>query len=120
MQIINNLDQLNALPPSPLRNHLLAQYNDLVETEDDVPALFIIVEPTDEITGPDYAFVSSNGLLGDGDQLYESITHLPKVNAHELLLLLNGEDAYFIYVPDAASFGNPALARLLNTWTTDR
>ena len=115
MQIFNNLNQLNALPPSPLRNHLLAQYNDLVETEDDLPPVFIIVDSTDDIKGPDFAFVSDNGLLGDDDQPYESITHLPEVNAHELLLLLNGEDAYFIYIPDAASFGSPALASLLNT-----
>jgi hypothetical protein len=118
MKIITTRDQINALTPSPLHNHLIAQYDDLVETEDDLPPIFIIVESSDNINGPDYAFVSDNGLLGDdGLNPYESITHLPDIDAHELLLLLNGEDAYWIYVPDAAVESNPALARLLNTPT---
>jgi hypothetical protein len=118
MKIITHLNQLNALPRTPLRDHLVTKFDDLVETEDDIPPIFIIVKPSDDLTGPDYAFVSlSNGLLGDDDRPYESITHLPDINAHELLLLLNSEDAYWIYVPDAASFGNPALDRLLNTPT---
>jgi hypothetical protein len=117
MQVITHTNQLKALTPSPLRNHLLNRYNSLIETEDDLPPIFVIVEPKDDVTGPDYAFVSNNGLLGDDEQLYESITHLPDLNAHELLLLLNGEDANWIYVPDAAVESNPSLARLLNTPT---
>jgi hypothetical protein len=117
MQIISDQKQLNALPPTPLHDHLADKYDDLVETEDDIPPIFIIVEEGDDITGPNYAFVTDNGLLGDDDLPYESITHLPDIDAHELLLLLNGENAYWIYVPDAAVESNPALARLLNTPT---
>jgi hypothetical protein len=118
VKLINHRNQLDALPPTALKNCIATRYQDLVETEDDLPPIFVIVEEDDDITGPDYAFVSSNGLLGDDDQPYESITHLRDINTHELLLLLNGEDAYFIYVLDAASFGSPALVRLLNSSTT--
>jgi hypothetical protein len=119
MQVITNLDQLNALPPSPLRNHLTDKYNDLVETEDDLPPIFIIVEPKDNLSGPDFAFVSDNGLLGDeGDSNpYESIAPLPELGVLELLCLLNGEDGYWIYITTSTVKGNPALARLLNSST---
>jgi hypothetical protein len=111
MQLISHRNQIDALPSSPLKNHIAARYRDLVETEDDLPPIFIIVEEDDDITGPNYAFVSDNGLLGDGDTfgLYEAITHLPGLNMYELLFLMNGENGYWIYVSDA----NPDLSSIL-------
>ncbi len=110
MQLISQ-SNIDKLPESPLKNHLAARYDDLVETEDDLPGIFIIVEVDDDITGPDYAFVSDNGLLGDDDALgtYEAVTHLPDLNMYELLLLVNGEDGYWIYVSDA----HPDLSSIL-------
>ena len=105
---------MTALPPSPLRNHLTDKYNDLVETEDDLPPIFVIVEEDDDITGPDYAFVSDNGLLGDGDTLgfYQAVTHL-SLNMYELLFLVNGEDGYWIYVSETIAEANPDLKWVL-------
>jgi hypothetical protein len=85
MQLIDRSSYLEILPETAFKNYLIDRYNDLVETEDDLPPIFVIVEEDDDITGPDYAFVSDNGLLGDDDQPYESITHLPTINTHQLL-----------------------------------
>jgi hypothetical protein len=99
MQFITHQYHLDALPESPLKNHLIARYDDLVETLDDLSPIFVIVEEDDDIIGPDYAFVSGNGLLGDGDTLvsYETVIHLPDLNMYELLFLVKGEDGYWIY-----------------------
>ena len=115
MKILNHRNHIAQLPPSPLRNHLTNKYNDLVETEDDPKPIFIIVEPKDNLAGPDYAFVSDNGLLGDGDTLglYQAVTHMPDLNMQQLLFLANGEDGYWIYVSDAIAEANPDLSWIL-------
>ena len=48
MKIISNFDQLITSPSTPLSNHLLNRYNDLGETEDDIPPIFIIVDDRDD------------------------------------------------------------------------
>jgi hypothetical protein len=115
MRLITHESHLDALPQSPLKNHLIARYDDLVETEDDLTPIFIIVEVDDDITGPDYAFVSDNGLLGDDETLgtYETVTHLPDLNMHLLLFLANGEDGFWIYVSDTIAEANPDLSSIL-------
>ena len=121
MLLINHPNKLDKTSDSRLQDHLLRQFDDLVETDEDPLPIFIIVESSDDITGPDYAFVSDNGLLGDDDNPapYESITHLRTLNVFRLLLLLNGEDGYWIYVPDVVAFENPALASLLDSSAVD-
>ena len=111
MKLFTHQSQLDALPQSPLKNHLIARYDDLVETEDDLPPLFVIVEEDDDITGPDYAFVQ----LGDGDTLgtYEAVTHLPNQNMYELLFLVNGEDAFWIYISKSIADANADLKWVL-------
>ena len=111
MQIISHQSQLNALPSSQLRNHIITKFDDLVETENDIPPIFIIVEEDDDLTGPDYAFVSSNGLRGDGDTLgtYEAIIHLPGLSMYELLFLVHGEDGYWILIPEDVVEAHPDL-----------
>lgn len=115
MKLLNHRNHIDQLPTSPLRNHLTDKYNDLFETEDDLPVIFIIVEPKDNLAGPDYAFVSDNGLLGDGGTLgtFEAVTHLPDLNMHQLLFLANGEDGYWIYVSDTIAEVNPGLSWIL-------
>jgi hypothetical protein len=75
MQLIDHSSYLEIPPETAFKNYLIDRYNDLVETEDDLPVIFIIIEEDDDITGPDYAFVSDNGLLGDGGTLglYEAV-----------------------------------------------
>ena len=113
MQLLSTISKINELPPSGIKDHIVARHHQLVETPDDIPPIFIIVEEDDDITGPDYAFVSDNGLFGAGDTLgtYETVTHLPDLNMYELLFLVNGEDGYWIYVSDA----NPDLSSILTT-----
>ena len=70
MQLITHRNQLDALPPSPLKNYIATRYQDLVETEDDLPPIFVIVQEDDDITGRDYAFVDSfdrsfSGIVAD-------------------------------------------------------
>jgi hypothetical protein len=117
MKLLNRPYHIDQLPPSPLRNHLTDKYNDLVETVDDPPPIFIIIEPKDNLAGPDFAFVSDNGLLGDGDTLglYEAVTHLPDLNMYELLFLVNGEDGYWIYVSDTIVDANPDLTWVMTS-----
>ena len=115
MQLITHRSHLDALPSSPLKNHITIRYQDLVETEDDLPLIFVIVEEDDDITGLDYALVSDNGLLGESDPLglYEAVTHLPDLNMHQLLFLVNGEDGYWIYVSETIAEANPDLSWIL-------
>lgn len=124
MKIITNRDQLKALTPSPLSNHLLSKFDDLVETEDDAPPIFIIVEPHDDITGPDYAFVGNRGLLSDlweehrpgqseFSRPYEWVSHLPELQLYEVLLLVNNEDGYWIFLPDGVVEAYPDLKWVL-------
>ena len=117
MQIISHQSQLNALSPSLLKSHLIAQYEDLVETKDDQPAIFIIVEENDAMAGPDFAFVSDNGLFGEDDDPnpYEAVTHLPDLNMFELLHLAHGEDARWIYVPETVVAKYPEFSRMLRS-----
>ena len=62
MQLITHRSHLDALPPSDLKIHLQARYNQLSE-DTDVPPNLVLVDRGDEITGPDYAFVGLIGLM---------------------------------------------------------
>jgi hypothetical protein len=124
MQIITNRNQLNDKPPSPLRDHLLNRYNGLVETEDDLPPIFIIAEHHDDITGPDYAFIGPQGLLSDlfdehqpghpeFARPYEWASYLPELHLYEALLLINGEDGYLILIQEVVVQAHPDLYWIL-------
>jgi hypothetical protein len=63
MQLITS-NLLGEFTLLPINNHINARYQSLVETPDDIKPVFILVEEGDDITGPDYAIISSeNGLL---------------------------------------------------------
>ncbi len=123
MLLITHQSHIDQLPPSPLRSHIAARYQSLVETEEDNPVIFIIVEEEDNITDSDYAFVSEdNGLLGDGDisspqyyRPYENVSYLPLpgLNIYESLLLVNGEDGYWILIPEDIVEAHPDLKYVL-------
>ena len=120
MLLITHRKQLDALPPSPLKNYITTRYQDLVETEDDIPPIFVIVEEDDDITGPDFAFVSCNGLLGEGEMNtpqyinpFEKIVHLTDINMYQLLYLVSGEDGYWIYISNSIVEAHPDLKWVL-------
>jgi len=110
---------MDALPASDLKAHLQARHRALYE--DDLGPVFVSVEKTDRIDGPDYAFVSEdNGLLGDGDvsspkyyRPYEWVSHLPSLHLYEALLLINGEDGYWILIPEDVVEAHPDLKWVL-------
>ena len=126
MQLIAHRNQLDALPPSPLKNHIIARRQSLIETDDDIPPIFIIVEEDDDITGPDYAFVGNRGLLSDLFEEhepkhpefaspYEWASYLLELEIYEVLLLTHGEDGALIYVPESLVEAHPDLKWVLTS-----
>ena len=123
MQLITHQSHLDTLPESPLKSHVQARFNQLSE-DTDVPPNLILVEPNDNLTGPDYAFVGSRGLLSDlfeearpGEngfvRPYEGVSHLPQLGLFEVLLLLHSEDGYLIIIPEAIVEAHPDLKWVL-------
>jgi hypothetical protein len=112
MQLITHSSHLDALPASPLKTHIQKRFDQLSE-DTDVPPNIVLIEDTDKIDGPDYAFISeSQGLVADlWDEHvpghpdfvrpYEWVSHLPSLHLYEALLLINGEDGYWILIPES-------------------
>ena len=125
MRLITHSSHLDAIPASELKTHITARFDQLSE-DTDVPPNIVLVESTDYITGPAYAFVGPDGLLSDlfEEQApghpefarpYEWVSHLPELNIYEVLLLIHGEDGVFIYVPDSIVEANPDLHWVLTS-----
>jgi hypothetical protein len=119
MQLINHKSHLDAFPASPFKTHITARFNQLSE-DTDVPPNIILAENTDDITGPNYAFVGNRGLLSDlweehrpgqseFSRPYEWVSHLPELQLYEALLLVSNEDAYWILIPDTVVEAHPDL-----------
>ena len=111
MQLITHQIHINKLPDSTLKTHIHSRHDSLT-FDTDVPPNIILVEATDDITGPDYAFVGNHGLLSDtyeehepGEEgfvrPYEWTAHLPSLRMYEALVLLHGEDGYWLLIPEA-------------------
>jgi hypothetical protein len=111
MQVITHRSHLDALPASPLKIHITTRYDQLSE-DTGIPPNLILVENSDDITGPDWAFIGSCGLLSDlwenkdpGHpefcRPYEWVSYLPDLAVYEALLLINNEDGYLILIPEA-------------------
>jgi hypothetical protein len=119
---INQIDQ--QLPESPLKSHIQSRFDQLSE-DTDVPPNIIIVEDTDKIDGPSYAFISeSQGLVADlWDEhepghpqfcrVLEWATYLPALHLYEALYLVNGEDGYWIIIPEEIVEAHPDLKWVL-------
>jgi hypothetical protein len=108
MQLITHQSHLDALPAS--------------SEDTDVPPNIILVEDGDDITGPDYAFAGSQGLLSDlfdehppghpeFARLYEHASRISSL--YEVLLLINNEDGYWIMIPEAVVDAHPDLKWVL-------
>jgi len=110
VQLITHQIHIDQLPASPLKTHIQARFDQLSE-DTDVPPNIILVEPDDDITGQNYAFVGSRGLLSDmfeeanpGEtgfvRPYEWVSYLPLLRLYEVLLLVNNEDGYWFMIPE--------------------
>ncbi len=119
MQLITHRSHLDALPATPLKTHITARFDQLSE-DTDVPPNIILVEEGDVVTGPDYAFVGTRGLLTDlfeehapghpeFARPYEWISHLLSLRLYEALLLVNNEDGYWILIPETVVDSHPDL-----------
>ena len=117
MQLITHRSHLDALPASPLKTHITARFDQLSE-DTDIPPNIILVECDDDITGSDYAFIGPRGLLSDlfeehlsGHTEYvRPYEHISRVSSfYEALLLINGEDGYWILIPEAVVEAHPDL-----------
>ena len=123
MQLISHQIHLNKLLESPLKTHIQKLYDQLT-FETDVPPNIILVESGDDITGPDYAFVGSVGLLSD---LFEESNpgetgfvrpyeHVSKISSlYEVLLLVNNEDGYWILIPESVVDSHPDMKWVLTS-----
>jgi hypothetical protein len=125
MQLITHQSHLDALPASPLKSHITARFDQLSE-DTDVPPNIVLVEATDDITGPDCAFVGPRGLLSDLFEEhapghpefcrpYEWVSHLSELRLYEALLLVNNEDGYWIIIPEAIVDSHPDLHWVLTS-----
>ena len=125
MQLITHPNHIQRLPDSPLRKHIRNRFRQLSE-ETDIPPIIILVEPNDDFTGQDYAFIGPRGLLTDLWESrepghpefvspYEWVSHLPDLKLYELLFLVCGEDGYWILIPEDTVDSNPTLKRALTT-----
>jgi hypothetical protein len=123
MQLISHRNQLDSLPASDLKAHITARFDQLSD-ETDVPPNLVLLEANDDITGPDYAFIGSRGLLSDLFEEhksghpkfcrpYEWVSHLPELRLYEALLLVNGEDGYWILIPEEIVEAHPDLKWVL-------
>ena len=123
MQLFTSLPQINALPASDLKTHLQARHRALYE--DGLGPVFVIVQSNDQISGPDYAFISeSQGLVADlwGEhepghpqfcRVLEWAAYLPAIHLYESLVLINGEDGYWLLIPETIVEANPDLKWIL-------
>jgi hypothetical protein len=125
MRLITHRSHLDALPESPLKSHIQNRFDQLSE-DTDVPPNIVLVEATDDITGPDCAFVGLDGLLSDlfeehapghpeFSRPYEWASHLPELRLYEVLLLVNSEDGYLILIPEAVVELHPDLKWVLTS-----
>ena len=123
MKRISHPSHVNALPDSPQKTFITARFHQQSE-ETDVPPIIIQVEPTDDITGPDYAFIGNRGLLSDlyvehepqqqgFVRPYEWVSHWPDLKLYELLFLQNYDDGYWILIPEAIVEAHPNLKWVL-------
>jgi len=123
MRLITHRSHLDALPASDLKIHIQSRFDQLTE-DTDVPPNIVLVEANDDITGPDYAFVGSRGLLSDLFEEhrpghpdfvrpYEWASHLPELRLYETLLLVNNEDGYWILISEAIVGLHPDLKWVL-------
>ena len=125
MQSITHQKNIDRLKTCPLKSHIQARFNQLSE-DTDVPPNLILVEQIDDVTGPDYAFIGPQGLLSDlWDEHepghpdfcrpYEWAAYLPSLQLYELLLLVNGEDGFLIFIPEAIVDSHPDLRWVLTS-----
>ena len=123
MLLITHRSHLDALPASDLKTHIQARFNQLSE-DTDVPPNLVLIDEGGSITGPGYAFVGPRGLLSDlfeehepghpeFARPYEWASHLPGLRLYEALLLINGEDGYWIIIPESIVESHPDLKWVL-------
>lgn len=122
MQLFTSLSQINSLPVSELKAHLQARHRALYE--DGMGPVFVIVEKNDRIDGPNFSIIGNRGLLSDMYEErvpkengfirpYEWVSHLPELQLYEALLLVNGEDGYWILIPEDIVEAQPDLKYVL-------
>ena len=110
MHRISHKNHITALPDSPLKTFITKRFQQQSE-ETDIPPVILLVEPTDIITGPDFAIIGNRGLLSDlyeehapGEPgfvgPYEWVSFWPDLQLYELLFLQNYDDGYWILIPE--------------------
>ena len=126
MQRITHKTHINALPDTPLKTHIQNRFRQLSE-ETDIPPTIILVQPHDDITGPDYAFIGPQGLLTDLWEThepghpefvspYEWVSYHPDLKLYEKLFLVCGEDGYWLLIPEDIAEMHPDLKWVLTRY----
>jgi hypothetical protein len=123
MNLITHRSHIPNVPDDALAEFIIKRFGQL-SFETDVPPTIILVNPEDDITGPDYAFVGNRGLLSDlfeehkpghpeFARPYEWVSFIPKIETYEILLLTHGEDGVLIFVPENVVNAQPELRWVL-------
>lgn len=100
--------------PNELAAFIVRRFDQLIEESDgeSIP-IIILVEPDDDTTGPDYAFIGTKGLLSDlydenepGQEGFirpwESVSHWPApLDLYELLYLQDPDNGYLVLIDDS-------------------
>ena len=120
---ISHHSHIDALPDSPFKTFITKRYQQQSE-ETDIPPIILLVEPADDITGPDFAFIGNRGLLSDlyeehasGEpgfiRPFEHCGYWPDLKLYELLFLQNYDDGYWLLIPEAIVESHPDLKWVL-------
>lgn len=129
MQRISHRNHINADIPAELNDFIHRRYEQLVEDSGgEVIPIIILVEPGDNISGSDYAFIGPQGLLSDlyeeFDPLepgfirpYEWVSYWPDLGIYECLYLQDPDNGYWILIPDVVVEKNANLKWVLTDET---
>jgi hypothetical protein len=125
MNLITHRSHIPNIPDKALAEFIIKRFDQIAdESNSEVLPTIILVNEGDTITGPDYALVGPQGLLSDlfeekspyedgFSRPYEWVSHWPELKLYEALLLINGEDGYWIIIPEAIVAANPDLEWVL-------
>lgn len=124
MQLITHQTHIDKLSQDKLAAFIIKRFEQLAEEAEDVPPIIVLVKSDDDITGPDYSFIGTNGLLSDlweehepkekgFVRPYEWVSYWSDLKLYEVLFLVCGEDGYWILIPEEIVEAHPDLKWVL-------
>ena len=124
MQLIAHQSQLDHLPPSAIGRHVAARFHQLSEDTDQPPTI-ILVEPSDDLSGPSYSFLGDHGIytsiygtsvLSDETNIsiFDWISFLPELGLYQLMYI-EGDLGYWLFCPAGIVEAVPDLKLMISS-----